>query len=165
MRVRAHRACVQACRHASLPSRLCWPWVVGLMHWSCADRGCFTRFAAGLPRVWASCRWAFGYNMVCIPIAAGVLYPSLRWQLPPYMAGETPYMAAAGPCRCTGHPRSGWGWRHLELIFAYFEQFEGGWSWFFLTHFDRRTGRAAPICPYDAFCDARRTILLQFLPA
>lgn len=32
--------------------------------------------------------WALGYNCVMIPVAAGVLYPSLRWQLPPYLAGE-----------------------------------------------------------------------------
>ena len=31
--------------------------------------------------------WAFGYNMVGIPLAAGVLYPSMRMQLPPMFAG------------------------------------------------------------------------------
>ena len=30
--------------------------------------------------------WAFGYNIVCIPIAAGVLYPLLGWRLNPAIA-------------------------------------------------------------------------------
>lgn len=31
--------------------------------------------------------WAFGYNLVAVPIAAGVLYPPLHFQLPPWIAG------------------------------------------------------------------------------
>ena len=31
--------------------------------------------------------WAFGYNTVCIPIAAGILYPSLHLLLNPMLAG------------------------------------------------------------------------------
>lgn len=31
--------------------------------------------------------WAFGYNVVAVPIAAGVLYPPLHFQLPPWIAG------------------------------------------------------------------------------
>ena len=31
--------------------------------------------------------WAMGYNVVMIPIAAGVLYPSFHVQLPPWVAG------------------------------------------------------------------------------
>lgn len=31
--------------------------------------------------------WALGYNTVMIPVAAGVLYPSLRFRLPPWVAG------------------------------------------------------------------------------
>ena len=31
--------------------------------------------------------WAFGYNLLAVPIAAGVLYPPLRFQLPPWIAG------------------------------------------------------------------------------
>lgn len=31
--------------------------------------------------------WAFGYNALMIPIAAGILYPSFRFQLPPWVAG------------------------------------------------------------------------------
>lgn len=31
--------------------------------------------------------WALGYNLCMIPLAAGALYPSLRWQLPPWLAG------------------------------------------------------------------------------
>ncbi len=32
--------------------------------------------------------WAFGYNTLMIPLAAGVLYAPLRFQLPPWAAGE-----------------------------------------------------------------------------
>lgn len=31
--------------------------------------------------------WAMGYNIVMIPIAAGVLYPSFHLQMPPWVAG------------------------------------------------------------------------------
>ncbi|KAL4853273.1 Copper-transporting ATPase HMA5 [Chlorella vulgaris] len=31
--------------------------------------------------------WAFGYNMCALPIAAGVLYPPMHFQLPPWIAG------------------------------------------------------------------------------
>lgn len=31
--------------------------------------------------------WALGYNLVAVPIAAGVLYPPFRFQLPPWVAG------------------------------------------------------------------------------
>ena len=31
--------------------------------------------------------WAFGYNLLAVPVAAGCLYPSLRFQLPPWVAG------------------------------------------------------------------------------
>ena len=31
--------------------------------------------------------WAFGYNLVAVPIAAGALYPPLHFQLPPWVAG------------------------------------------------------------------------------
>ena len=30
--------------------------------------------------------WAFFYNAICIPLAAGVFYPALRWQLSPMVA-------------------------------------------------------------------------------
>lgn len=32
--------------------------------------------------------WAFGYNTLMIPLAAGVLYPSTQWQMPPWVAGD-----------------------------------------------------------------------------
>ena len=31
--------------------------------------------------------WAFGYNCLMIPLAAGVLFPPTRWQMPPWVAG------------------------------------------------------------------------------
>ncbi|KAI7843072.1 hypothetical protein COHA_003243 [Chlorella ohadii] len=31
--------------------------------------------------------WAFSYNLLAVPIAAGALYPPLHWQLPPWVAG------------------------------------------------------------------------------
>lgn len=31
--------------------------------------------------------WALGYNVLGIPIAAGLLYPPLQFQLPPWVAG------------------------------------------------------------------------------
>ena len=33
--------------------------------------------------------WAFGYNALMIPLAAGVLYPPARWQMPPWLAGAS----------------------------------------------------------------------------
>jgi Cu+-exporting ATPase len=38
-------------------------------------------------RIKANFVWAMGYNTLMIPIAAGVLYPSLRVRLPPWVAG------------------------------------------------------------------------------
>lgn len=32
--------------------------------------------------------WAMGYNIVMIPVAAGVLYPATRMQVPPWAAGQ-----------------------------------------------------------------------------
>lgn len=35
---------------------------------------------------WNFC-WALMYNVLMIPIAAGVLYPAWRWKMPPWVAG------------------------------------------------------------------------------
>ena len=32
--------------------------------------------------------WAMGYNIVMIPVAAGVLYPATKMQVPPWVAGQ-----------------------------------------------------------------------------
>ena len=34
--------------------------------------------------------WAMGYNIIMIPVAAGVLYPATRMQVPPWAAGQCP---------------------------------------------------------------------------
>lgn len=46
-----------------------------------------------LSRIRLNYVWALGYNVVAIPIAAGVLYPSTRFRLPPWIAGAA--MAAS----------------------------------------------------------------------
>ncbi len=40
--------------------------------------------------------WALGYNVVMIPVAAGLLYPTLRMQIPPWVAGA---VGLVGGCR------------------------------------------------------------------
>ena len=42
---------------------------------------------AALRRIRLNYLWAFGYNTVMLPIAAGVLYAPVRLQLPPWVAG------------------------------------------------------------------------------
>lgn len=42
--------------------------------------------------------WAMGYNIVMIPVAAGVLYPVTRMQVPPWVAGQSLYR-----CRSTSN--------------------------------------------------------------
>ena len=43
--------------------------------------------AATLRRIRLNYCWAFGYNTLMIPFAAGVLYAPLHFQLPPWAAG------------------------------------------------------------------------------
>eukprot|EP00762_Andalucia_godoyi_P004811 ANDGO_07281.mRNA.1 putative copper-transporting ATPase HMA5 len=40
-----------------------------------------------LRRIWINYGWALGYNIVAIPIAAGVLYPLVQYMVPPIAAG------------------------------------------------------------------------------
>ncbi len=42
---------------------------------------------ATLRRIRLNYLWAFGYNTIMIPIAAGALYAPVRLQLPPWVAG------------------------------------------------------------------------------
>jgi hypothetical protein len=65
---------------------------------------CYGRYAvltalhlsrATLRRIHHNFIWAFAYNLVGIPFAAGVLYPSARLHLPPMFAGAPPHTRAA----------------------------------------------------------------------
>ena len=38
-------------------------------------------------RIWINFMLAGIYNVIAIPLAAGALYPVLKWQLPPMIAG------------------------------------------------------------------------------
>jgi len=42
---------------------------------------------ATLTRIRLNFGWAMVYNVLSIPVAAGVFYPWMRWQLPPELAG------------------------------------------------------------------------------
>lgn len=44
-------------------------------------------------RIWLNYVWALGYNVLGIPIAAGALFPSTGFRLPPWVAGAA--MAAS----------------------------------------------------------------------
>ena len=50
--------------------------------------------------------WALGYNVVMIPVAAGVLYPTLRMQIPPWIAGT---LGLVGGCRASRRTLA-YGW-------------------------------------------------------
>ncbi len=39
-----------------------------------------------LRRIYYNYGWAFVYNVLMVPLAAGVLYPPLRFQLPPWVS-------------------------------------------------------------------------------
>lgn len=38
-------------------------------------------------RIWFNYIWALGYNIIVVPIAAGILYPFTGTRLPPWLAG------------------------------------------------------------------------------
>ena len=40
-----------------------------------------------ISRIWISCFWKLGYNMISLPFAAGILYPFKVIRLPPWLAG------------------------------------------------------------------------------
>ena len=40
-----------------------------------------------MSRIWLNYIWALGYNILSMPIAAGVLYPFIGVRLPPWLAG------------------------------------------------------------------------------
>lgn len=40
-----------------------------------------------ISRIWQNYIWAFGYNILGMPVAAGVLYPFFGIRLPPWLAG------------------------------------------------------------------------------
>ncbi len=49
-------------------------------------------------RIYLNYAWAFGYNLLMVPLAAGALYPPLRFQLPPWVrAPAGPGGASAAP--------------------------------------------------------------------
>lgn len=49
--------------------------------------------------------WAMAYNVVMLPVAAGVLYPCLHMQLPPWVAGAPEACAASPPASYLHHAR------------------------------------------------------------
>ena len=56
-------------------------------------------------RIHLNYAWAFGYNVLMVPLAAGALYPALRFQLPPWVracaakhSAFTLSVRAAEPC-------------------------------------------------------------------
>lgn len=44
-------------------------------------------FRATFRRILANFAWAYGYNVLAIPIAAGVLWPATHAVMPPWIAG------------------------------------------------------------------------------
>jgi P-type Cu+ transporter len=43
--------------------------------------------AATFRRIRLNFGWALGYNLLAVPVAAGVLYPAILVQIPPWVAG------------------------------------------------------------------------------
>ena len=58
-------------------------------------------------RIHLNYAWAFGYNVLMVPLAAGALYPTLRFQLPPWVracaaAHLAPRLSLHAAARCCG---------------------------------------------------------------
>ena len=51
-------------------------------------------------RIWLNYMWAFLYNLVMLPLAAGAFYPAIHWRLPPWGAGAA--MVRVERCKHAG---------------------------------------------------------------
>jgi cation transport ATPase len=58
-------------------------------------------------RIYYNYGWAFVYNVLMVPLAAGVLYPPLRFQLPPWVSHACCYRKKSG-FRAVGGCSSVW---------------------------------------------------------
>ena len=47
-------------------------------------------------RIYYNYAWAFMYNLLMVPLAAGVLFPPLHFQLPPWVRPSSSFLLVAG---------------------------------------------------------------------